>query len=394
MLYTAAFFSVTAICFTIAPAKADCGMHQFETVTVPRLKQLEAIPTIPRNVVHTSMFNPPLMSLDIAVAIPLPCSDESETRNDIAFNLTRFWERGLLIRATVAAYQTVTAGLTDEPPVCYKSMRAVTRSILVRNLAAGANMGSFDSAVGKPGTKAKLKTYRQTPYYSHIASLWHDSYKAVGLQFPGFEYGWYGYTGGIKGEGTRIVEHLPAGVHCADNPMYTSLKKIPSPEQTSSNSASQAVGNTNSQMTRVPNSINSDQTRPDRPIAVAPFSISPTNSWNDTVSGNLLIHVAIEVQGGESDASLRASDITLTMALANGGKKTYVGMTSPAPTFQKLNPLGNAPTTAYQVDPKEDLGRLGSLIVPAHGTVKVVATFLVGNDVVANPSNNRNVSLK
>ena len=128
--------------------------------------------------------------------------------------------------------------------------------------------------------------------------------------------------------------------------------------------------------------------------APPPFSLAPTDAWNDTVGGNLLVHVVLDVQGGASDSTLTPANLTLTMALANGGNKQYAAMPVAAPTFQKLNPLGNTTTTAYEVDPKEDLGRLGSIIKPAHGNVKVVATFLIGTDVVANANDNRQIRLK
>ena len=129
--------------------------------------------------------------------------------------------------------------------------------------------------------------------------------------------------------------------------------------------------------------------------AAAPgVKITSTNAWNDTVGGNLLVHVAIDVEGGSGDATLSPANLMLTMALANGGKKAYLAIPVAAPTFQKLNPLGNTTTIAYEVDPKEDIGGLGSIIVPAHGSVKLVATFLIGNDLVANANDNRNVVLK
>lgn len=123
-------------------------------------------------------------------------------------------------------------------------------------------------------------------------------------------------------------------------------------------------------------------------------TIAVVNAWNDTVGANLLVHVALDVQGGASDATITPANLTLTMSLANGGKKQYTAMPVAAPTFQKINPLGNTTTTAYEVDPKDDIGRLGSVIVPAHATVKVVATFFVGSDVVANANDNRQVGLK
>ena len=151
------------------------------------------------------------------------------------------------------------------------------------------------------------------------------------------------------------------------------------------------------------NAESSDTTQPDRSVATSrkpngpaasPVAIHVTNAWNDVVAGKTLVHVAIDTQGGNSDSTLTPEHLVLTMALASGGKKTYTAIPVAAPTYEMVNPLLNATKQVHEVDPKEDLGGLGSVIVPAHGTVKVVATFLVGTDVVANASDNRNVVLK
>jgi len=124
------------------------------------------------------------------------------------------------------------------------------------------------------------------------------------------------------------------------------------------------------------------------------FGLNVTNAWNDMVQGSLVVHCAIDIQGGSSDATLTPQMLVLTMQLANGAKKTYGAMTQAAPTYQKLNPLGQTTQTAYEVDPKNDLGAIGSIIVPAHGAVHIIATFLVGTDVVADPNANRQVALQ
>ena len=131
-----------------------------------------------------------------------------------------------------------------------------------------------------------------------------------------------------------------------------------------------------------------------RAPAPADLVVAVVNSWNDTVGNNLLVHTALDVTGGVTDATLSPNMLSLTMTLANGGKKAYRALGDAAPTYKKINPMGDAPMVAYEVDPKDDLGRLGSLIVPARGKVRVVATFLVGTDNVANPTDNRSVAVK
>jgi hypothetical protein len=123
------------------------------------------------------------------------------------------------------------------------------------------------------------------------------------------------------------------------------------------------------------------------------LNIAVTNAWNDAVNGATFVHDTISIQGGASDVSLNPAQFTLTMSLANGARKTYYGLTQPAPTYQKLNPLGSTTMTAYEVDPRTDLGSIGSIIVPAHGNVTVTVTFAVP-DVIANANDNKTVAVR
>ncbi len=107
-----------------------------------------------------------------------------------------------------------------------------------------------------------------------------------------------------------------------------------------------------------------------------------SNAWNDTKDQVLYVHDTVTLQGGESDARLTPGNFTLTMTLAGGAKKTYSAMTTPAPSYTKTNALGVAaagygPTLQPMVDAQTDLGALGSIVVPAHGTASVTVTFAV-----------------
>jgi len=125
-----------------------------------------------------------------------------------------------------------------------------------------------------------------------------------------------------------------------------------------------------------------------------PITFTVTNAWNDTVNGTLFVHDAIAITGGADDVTVQPGDFALTMQLANGAKKSYGSMTEAAPTYQKLSALSpNNLTTAYEVDPKDDLGSIGPITVPAHGSVHVIITFQVP-DTVAAPTDNRAVSLR
>lgn len=124
------------------------------------------------------------------------------------------------------------------------------------------------------------------------------------------------------------------------------------------------------------------------------LDVHVTNAWNDTLAGNLFVHVALDVMTKGKESSMVPSMLRLKMALSNGGTKSYPAMPVSAPTYAKLNPLGSSTTTAFEVDPKEDLGRLGSVTIPAGGVAHVVATFLIGSDSVSNANDNRTVTVQ
>ena len=118
------------------------------------------------------------------------------------------------------------------------------------------------------------------------------------------------------------------------------------------------------------------------------------NAWNDNTNIGTIVHVTIDVKGTAKEFSLRPSDVSLKLALANGAKKAYGAMTQPAPSYQKINALTNQMVTTAEVDPKSDLGGLGSILIPPNGNVRVTASFMVGSDVLANPNDNRDVAIR
>jgi hypothetical protein len=124
------------------------------------------------------------------------------------------------------------------------------------------------------------------------------------------------------------------------------------------------------------------------------ITLSVSNAWNDTVQGSLFIHTALEIHGGSSDETLTPDMLTLSLKLANGGKRNYGASAQVAPTYQKISALSSTPVVTNEVDRKEDLGALGSLIIPANGTVHIVATFFIGSDILADPNANRQVTLR
>jgi hypothetical protein len=125
-----------------------------------------------------------------------------------------------------------------------------------------------------------------------------------------------------------------------------------------------------------------------------PFTYVVTNAWNDSVNGVLFVHDAIAITGGDNDVTLQPDDFVIAMHLANGALKKYPSMTQPAPKYQKYNPADiQNPLLVPEVDVKEDLGSIGTMTIPAHGSVRIVVTFQVV-DSVANPQDNRTISLR
>lgn len=127
------------------------------------------------------------------------------------------------------------------------------------------------------------------------------------------------------------------------------------------------------------------------PIKVA-FTVA--NAWNDTTNLGTIVHVTLDVKGSSQESTLRPDNVSLKIALANGGKKSYAAMTQVAPSYQKINALTNQMVVTPEVDPKSDLGGLGSIIVPPNGSVRVTASFLIGPDVLSNPNDNRDVAIR
>ena len=123
------------------------------------------------------------------------------------------------------------------------------------------------------------------------------------------------------------------------------------------------------------------------------LSLTVADAWTDLVNGTLYVHDSIVIRGADQDRQLRASDVSLDMRLANGGRRTYVALSQPAPTYQKIDPLGSQTATVDEVEPSSDFGRIGTLIVPAHGSVTTTVTFAVGDPVV-DKSDDRDVSVK
>lgn len=133
-----------------------------------------------------------------------------------------------------------------------------------------------------------------------------------------------------------------------------------------------------------------------QPRDLSGVGVTVANAWNDTVNGNLFVHVALDVRATTAEALITPANIILTMKLADGKNQIFTAMSNAAPTYQKLDPLGQNSTTktAFEVDPAEDLGKLEQVKLTAGSSSRIVATFAIGNSSIADPKDNRRVALK
>ena len=123
------------------------------------------------------------------------------------------------------------------------------------------------------------------------------------------------------------------------------------------------------------------------------ITVTVANSWNDTNSGITIVHDTLVITGGDSDVAIRGSNFALTMALANGAKKSFAGLIQQVPRYSRIDPRTGNTVMAFEVDPREDLGVLGTVVVPAHGTVRLTVSFIM-QDALANLSDIRAVTIQ
>jgi hypothetical protein len=115
-------------------------------------------------------------------------------------------------------------------------------------------------------------------------------------------------------------------------------------------------------------------------------------SWNDFSPGQYVVHDTLMITGAAGPTTISADRFVLNVTLANGGMQQFVGLTKAAPTYSKFNYFTKTNADVGEVNPSEDLGALGSLIVPPHGTVIVTVSFIISAPL-ADPDANRNVTM-
>lgn len=141
------------------------------------------------------------------------------------------------------------------------------------------------------------------------------------------------------------------------------------------------------------------------------LSMSVLNTWQFGVQGRFIVHDRVLVHGADAPRAITACDFVLTVALLNGQQMAITGSPMPVSDVEHqvgmMNGLGTIgipfvggfASLFHQkirpdVDPKEDLGGLGSVTVPANGSVTVVVTFNVNQYLAAASAPNTNVTLK
>jgi len=211
-----------------AVARADCGMHAFQTIVLPQLKAADATPTTGIAVIHTpdhSTDNQTLLTL-LTPAFD-DCGDEPAMQNAVAHFLTVEWLGAEHARAIAAAYAYVASGATNAPPACIPYEKYEARFQIAQEFAVRGPGGFNVHSASDPRVAALLAAARKTPYYQHIVQLWTDAMGHLGMKWPGFANGNYGYNEPFRRELAIQTEHLPNGVSCNEQPGYYTIKAAP-----------------------------------------------------------------------------------------------------------------------------------------------------------------------
>jgi hypothetical protein len=148
------------------------------------------------------------------------CEDEPAPRNALAHLLTSEWLGAEHARAIAAAYDYVAAGKTDAPAACIAFERHQSRFEIAQEFAVHGPGGFNVHSASDPRVIALIAAARKTPYYAHIVQIWTDAMGHLGMKFPGFASGNYGYNEPFRRELAIQTEHLPNGVSCREQPGY------------------------------------------------------------------------------------------------------------------------------------------------------------------------------
>ncbi len=198
-------------------ARADCGLHQFETLSVPVLQRADAVHGKPQYVVHFAHDNMGIPALiGFEVRFIQNCDDEPPLNNNVAIALQRLWTGAIHAGAYADAYHVVATGQTDADPRCYPYLRAAARYRVAQELGTRA-LGGFNVNPGSdPSVVALSRALKRTPYYAHIVALWTSAMAELGMTFPGFDHANFNYSTDYAKAANAIHEHLSDGLSCQE----------------------------------------------------------------------------------------------------------------------------------------------------------------------------------
>jgi hypothetical protein len=209
-------FVAAAVAGARSAARADCGMHAFQTVSVPALRKMEALPLSPQNVLRVAGdFNSQSLIQQAGNFVPAACSDEPPMRNAVAHTVANMWSYALSARAKVAALQLVENGQTTAPPACLAYAKIAARAGITGDFAFAAPR-DFNEA----DSIRLARNVEASPYYAHIRDLWTAILRSIGLKYPGIGTTRYPWATPFAQQKRNAEQHLPSGLLCQDPELY------------------------------------------------------------------------------------------------------------------------------------------------------------------------------
>jgi hypothetical protein len=108
--------------------------------------------------------------------------------------------------------------------------------------------------------------------------------------------------------------------------------------------------------------------------------------WTTSLASETYVHIRFAVRP-QRTTTIRASDFQATFRLAGGGTVTEQGMDAPAPLVVKNNAVaayfGAQQGSHRAVDPREDLGGLGAIVLPKGQSFTYVVSFRITGELDA-----------
>jgi hypothetical protein len=207
-------------------ARADCGIHAFETVSLPQLKHAEAIPLTAENVLSAHDYGEdPSLSKELAIISAVsPCNDETELRNATAQSLFLLYRDGLKARQDVAALKLIKVGKSTSSPACYPLIVAYTREQFVNHFTLDA----FGYVLTGPDVAQEVQkrwaAIRGSSHFTHINGFWQNAFREAGMPYPPISPALTQWENGYMTAETNVRQHLPDGLQCREDPTFSRVR--------------------------------------------------------------------------------------------------------------------------------------------------------------------------